>query len=353
MLKSKIGTVEAVMLILTVIVTHTISSIPKAILLTTKSATIINIVFVSILAIFISYFIVKLFKPFPGSDIIDVSEYLGGKVFKNIIGIIFIAYFIVNSSILLRNFCESFKIIYYPLTNIFFVIAMFVIAICVANRLDFNASLKTNVLILPIVLASIVFLFVANLNRFFPQRMFPILGDGFYNTFILGLKNIAAFGGIAYIYFLPPFLKEPENMKKISLISIGLSAIYLILSLSTLLYMFSLFVTTNQIAPLYYATRYIEFGQFIQRLESVYLLIWILAFGSYLGIVLKFSMSIFKKLTNIDTQKPLLDLFGILILSVALFPKNYGIADRFETEIYPYLVIRHCFCTLYYNFAIG
>ncbi len=229
MTKSKIGTLEAIMLILIVIVTHTISSLPRETLVSTKSATIINLVFVSFLAILFSYLLVRLMKNFAG------CEYLGGKVLKNIIGIIFIFYFLFSSSILIRNFCESIKIIYYPMTNIIFILSLFVIAICTANRLDFNASLKTNLLILPLVLASILFLFFANMNKFVPQRAFPIFGDGLVNTFIIGLGNLAAFGGISFLYFLPPYLKEPEKIKKIALLSIGISAIYLILCVSTLL----------------------------------------------------------------------------------------------------------------------
>lgn len=339
MTKSKIGTVEAIMLVLTIIVTHTISSLPREILVSSKSATILNLIFVSTLAILFSYLIVRLMKNFAGSDIIDISEYLGGKLFKNIVGIIFILYFLVSSSILLRNFCESLKIIYYPMTNIVFMIALFILAICTANRLDFNASLKTNLLIVPLVLVSIVFLFFANMNKFVPQRIFPIFGDGLYNTFILGLGNLSAFGGITFLYFLPPYLKEPEKMKKIALISIGISAIYLILCVSTLLFMFSFFINTNEIIPLYNATRYIEFGSFFQRLESIFLLIWILAFACYLSITVKFAMGIFKKLTNIETKKPLIDIFAILILGISLIPKNYAISDKFETEIYPSLVL--------------
>lgn len=339
MTKSKIGSMEAIMLVLTIVITHSLSSMPREILVSTKSATIINLIFVSILAIIISYFIVKLLKNFPGLDIIDISEYLGGKVFKNIVGMIFILYFLVSSSILLRNFCETLKIIYYPMTNIIFIIAMFIVAICTVNRLDFNASLKTNLLVLPLVLASMVFLFFANMNKFVPQKIFPIFGDGLFNTFILGIGNLASFGGITFLYFLPPFLKEPEKIKKIALLSIGISAIYLILCVSTLLFMFSFFIDTNEITPLYNATRYIEFGSFFQRLESVFLLIWILAFACYLSIVSKFSMNIFKKLTNLETKKPLIDIFGILIFGISLIPENYAISDKFETEVYPYLVL--------------
>ena len=50
-------------------------------------------------------------------------------------------------------------------------------------------------------------------------------------------------------------------------------------------------------------------------------------------------MRIFKKLTNIETKKPLISLFGILMFGIALIPKNYAIADMFETKIYPYLVL--------------
>lgn len=339
MTKSKIGTLEAIMLILIIVVTHTISSLPRDILVTTKSATIINLIFVSILALLFSYLVVKLMKNFAGFDLIDISEYLGGKVLKNIVGIIFILYFLISSSMLLRNFCESIKIIYYPMTDIIFIIALFVIAVCVANRLDFNASLKTNLLIVPLVLASIVFLFAANMNKFVPQRAFPILGDGLFETFVLGLSNLAAFGGISYLYFLPPYLKKPEKMKKIAIFSIGLTAIYLILCVATLLFMFSFFINTNEITPLYNATRYIEFGSFFQRLESLFLLIWILAFACYLSITSKFSMSIFKKLTNIETKKPLIDICGLFIFGIALFPKNYAISSRFETKVYPYLVL--------------
>lgn len=344
MTKSKIGTLEAIMLILIVIVTHTISSLPRETLVLTKSATIINLVFVSFLAILFSYLLVRLMKNFAGCDIIDISEYLGGKVLKNIIGIIFIFYFLFSSSILIRNFCESIKIIYYPMTNIIFILSLFVIAICTANRLDFNASLKTNLLIIPLVLASIIFLFFANMNKFVPQRAFPIFGDGLFNTFILGLTNLSAFGGITFLYFLPPYLKEPQKMKKIALISIGLSGIYLIFCVATLLFMFSFFINTNEITPLYNATRYIEFGSFFQRLESVFLLIWILAFACYVSISSKFAMGIFKKLTNIETKKPLIDMFGLLILGITLIPKNYAISDQFETDIYPYLVLGITFC---------
>lgn len=339
MSKTKIGTVEAIMIILTIIVAHTILSLPKNILTSMKSASILNLIYISIIAIFISYLIYRLFKNFPGLDIIDISELVGGKLFKNIIGAIFIIYFLISASMLLRNFSESMKVIYYPMTDIFFIISFFIIAMCFANRLDFNATSKTNLVVVPVVLFAIVFIFATNMKQFTPQKIFPILGEGMINTFVLGLSNLSAFGGIVYLYFLPPLLKEPQKMKKIALISIGITAIYLLLSVATLLFIFSFFISTDEITPLYNATRYIELGNFFQRLESVFLLIWILAFACYLSTISKFSVGIFKKITNIDTPKPLIDIFGLLILGLSLIPENYAMSQSFENKIYPYLVL--------------
>lgn len=339
MSNSRVGTIEAIMLILTIIITHTILSLPKRIITLTKSASILNLIYVGIIAVLLAYLIYKLIKSFPGLDLIDISEFLGGKVFKNIVGTIFMLHFIITSSLLLRNFCEVLKIVYYPMTNIIFILAFFIIAVCIANYFDFSSTLKANLIIVPIVLVSILFLLFSNIKNFVPQRIFPILGDGLYNTFVLGLLNLSSFGGLAYLYFLPPLLKEPEKMKKISLISIVLSAVYLILCVSIILFMFSSFIDINEISLLYSATRYVEFGKFLDRLESVFLLIWMIVFACYLSIVLKFVMTIFRKITNIQNKKPLIPIFGLLILAISLIPKNLGVSEFFENQIYPYMVL--------------
>ena len=112
MLKSKIGTVEAIMLVLTIIIVHTILSLPRDIVSAQKSASLLNLFYVSIISIIITLIVYKLFKNFPGLDILDISEIVGGKIFRNIVGIIFITYFIFTASLLLRNFCDSIKVIY-------------------------------------------------------------------------------------------------------------------------------------------------------------------------------------------------------------------------------------------------
>ena len=78
------------------------------------------------IAILISYIIYRLLKNFGSEDIIDISEYLGGQVFKSIVGVLFLFYFIFSSASLLREFCEGLHIVFFPMTNIVFIIISFV-----------------------------------------------------------------------------------------------------------------------------------------------------------------------------------------------------------------------------------
>ena len=225
------------------------------------------------------------------------------------------------------------------MTSLIFIILTFIIVICITLHHRFSSIAKVNLIIIPLVIISIVFLFIANIRNFSLDNIFPIFGDGLFNTFVTGLGNLGAFGGITLLYFLPPYLKEPQKMKKVYLTSIILGTIYFLLCVSIILFMFISLMYTNQIMPLYSAARYIEFGNFFQRLESVFLLIWILQMLCYLSIIAKISISIFKKITNINDEKPIILVFGLLIFAVALLPKNYAITKFIEDYIYHYMVV--------------
>lgn len=63
--KNKIGNLEAIALIFTIIINHSILTLSKNIVSSTKSAAIINSFYIGIIAIFIGFIVYKLLKRFP------------------------------------------------------------------------------------------------------------------------------------------------------------------------------------------------------------------------------------------------------------------------------------------------
>ncbi len=290
-----------------------------------------------------AYLLYIYLKDSPGFDIIDISEYLGGSILKNIFGFIFIIYFLVTSSILVREFAEGLKVVYYPMTAIIYVLCFFVLSAFISSTLKFSSTIKTNLIVTTFVFCSILFLFIGNFSKYSFQRIFPILGKGFCNTFVIGLNNIYAFEGIVFLYFLPPLLKKPEQFKKIAIYSIIFHIIYLILAIASVIFMFSSVGEPNDIMPLYSAARFLQFNSFFERLESLLLLIWIMSFGCYLNIYIKFAIMIFKKISKVKYTNSLVAPFCILSFGISLIPLNYSYSDFFETYIHPCLVIGFVF----------
>lgn len=339
MTNQKIGNWEAIALVLTVIVNHLILNLPKSIIASTSSGAIINVIFVSLVALGVSFLISNLLQKFPHLDILDISNFLAGKWLKVIMGILFLAYFLFTISIVLRSFSEGLKIIFFPRTPVPVIMLLFLITIVITNKLGLISIARSNLFIMPVILFSILFIFFANFQNFTFQGMLPILGNGINTTFLAGLSNLFAFGGITYLYFIPPYLKDDKAIKKVSIISIAISGICLLTGVATLLFSSPTAIITEEIFPLYLTSRNIEFGRFFQRLDAVFLLIWIISLTSFLSIALAFSTHIFQKVLNLQYTKWCASLFAVITLGIGLLPKTMYQIIFIETTVYQYIVL--------------
>ena len=77
---------------------------------------------------------------------------------------------------LLRNFCEGLKVVYYPFTNIIYIIFYLLLLLQSLIILGFNSTIKTTALIFPFIMLSIILLFVGNLNNFSFEKSISYFG---------------------------------------------------------------------------------------------------------------------------------------------------------------------------------
>ena len=180
---------------------------------------------------------------------------------------------------------------------------------------------------------------MANIKIFVPQRMLPILGYGFHKTFIGGLQNLYVLGSFSFLYFLPSYLKDVKQLKKVSVISIIISCSYLAMCALTLLLMFPYTLSNEVILPLYLASRYIEFGTFFQRVDVIFLLVWIWTMVMYLCILIMITIKITQKITIIKNRNIIIYTFGFIILIVSLIPQNLAQINFFENTIYKNIIL--------------
>ena len=333
---TKIGNKEAIALLVTITFNNIILNITKTIVETSASASLLNILYIGIIAIIFTCVICYFLNKFPTFDLVDISNFLGGKILKWIIGLVYIGYFIFFSGVLLHTFASCLQIIYFPISKLFYIVLFFVIAAFISCNMKYNAIYRSTFIIFPIIIISTLFLFFADIKYFEIEKIFPIFGNGSFHTFVLGLTNMFAFQALAYVYFIPPMLKQPNKVKQVAVTSIILSCILLLISVGIILFMFNGFVETDELLPLLSAVKYIDFGSFIQKLDSIFLLIWIIAFLSYISITLKFSTTILKKLSNINNTTLLTFILSVALLAASLWQKNYAVSTFFADTVYRY-----------------
>ena len=333
---TQIGNKEAIALLVTITFNHIIVNITKTIIDTTASASLLNILYISIISIIFTAIICYFLNKFPTFDLIDISGYLGGKVLKWIIGILYIAYFLFFGGVLLHIFSSFLQIVYFPLTKLFYVSLLFVIASFITSTMKYNAIFRSTYIIFPFIIISTIALFLSDIPFFEVERIYPIFGNGLFTTFVSGICNIFAIQGLAYIYFTPPLLKEPNKIKKVAIISIIISCIFLLICVGLILFMFNGFIETDELLPLYSSVKYIEFGSFFEQLDLIFILIWIISFVSYLSITLKFSTEILKKLTNVEKGTFLTFILAIGLFIASIWQKNYAVSTFFANTVYKY-----------------
>lgn len=333
---TKLGNFEAICLIVVLFVNHLVLNLPQMILDNSGTASVINCIYILALVLIFAMLIIKLFKNFIGLDIIDISEYLGGKFLKVLVGLLCIGYLIVETAFLTRMFSKNLLLVYFDNYPISFIVLLFLIVGVAANIVGNKSIIKANTIIVPIALFSILLtvIFVIDLLRI--ERSLPIFATGASNIFLYGASNLFAFNGLFFLFFISPLLNKKEDMSKITFASVLICGLFLIFSIATLVFAFSDIYSISKLSPIYAIIVNSKFSGFLERPEIIFIFIWTLALMSFISIAIMFCLNIFKKLSHVKDTKSLAATVGTIIFIIALLINNFFTLQHVANAFYKY-----------------
>lgn len=335
----KIRNLEAIFLVCVGVVNHIILFLPNVVISSTGSGAVLNITFIVLVVLLLGYFISKIFQKFPGLDILDISQFLGGKWLKWIAGIIYIVFFIFSTSLIVRTFSENLQIQYFANTPIFLIVLGFLIVAGIANFLGAKSVIRCNSIIIPIMMISLLVAFVSIIPEYVWQRIFPIAGYSWTTTFFTCSTNIFTLSGLSLLFFLPPFLEDENSISKVTMGSILLGGFLLILSIICLLFSLPFVTTTIELSPMFLIIRTAEWGNVFQRPEAIFVLIWCLSVLCYISVLTMIIHHIFRKISGVQNKKIPILFILIAIFIVALLPRSFANLYFAHYQIYRYFAI--------------
>lgn len=317
-----IGKWETVFLVANTLCIGLFVSTPMSLALDSGNAAWIEMLYVGILVLIIFKLTSIMIRPFNGRNILEITEYLGGKILKGIVGIIFCATLFLEFSVLLMDFAENTKISILPTTPVIFTELFYLVAIMIAAYIGIETISRMHLILYPLILIGLASIFLAAIPYFNLNNIFPLLGTGPKNIFVNSLNRIGIFSELLVLYILWSFSGKNFTIEKYYTRGIILSVALFTISIFIFVIVFPYPKSTSLYLPFFNMAKMIEYGKFFQRVESIFVFLWTLSGMLYLSVIFFAMLFVFQKSFNLKYYHPMILPFAIIAFTVSIFPEN-------------------------------
>lgn len=326
--EGKIGLSEAVCLTSLVIIPKIFYTSPMAITKQLGTAAWYGSIISMVISMLFFLLLYWLMKRFPGGDLIDAFEGSMGKILGKLVSLIFFCYFIYYCGVNVREFLEILKayiLLYTPPSVILFAF-LAVVALAAYYGLE-GISRLSRISFFPVIGGLLVILILAS-TQYHTDLLKPYLGYGIDKTVLTGILRSSAYSEIVILAVIINSIHGLKTFKKAGIISLILSGATFCLTLICYLMTFGYTVGSENVSGVYNMSRLIYYTRFFQRIESIFLFIWVISSVVTISAAFYISLSIYCKTFHISNHRPLIIPFIFLTFMIALLPKN--ISETFE-----------------------
>lgn len=258
-----------------------------------------------------------LWKRFPNQTLIQYSQTIAGKVGK-LVGFLYIGYFLQTLVITLAQFGFFFTSTVMPETPIlFFYLSLILISAYAAGKgLEVVGRLAE--FFAPVVLISITMVFALLVKDMHLKGLTPVLENGVIPVLQGGFIFTSRTIEVLWLAMLLPYLNDRQKVKPIFYISFALMSLFFVMITLSVITVFDSGEKKALQFPFYQAIRLINVGDFLERVESIHIAIWVL--GVFIRITFLYYLTVLglSQLLNLRTYKSLILPIGTLIIPLSI-----------------------------------
>lgn len=332
--KTRFGNWEAITLLVIIINTQIVLGFPRIMVETAGTAAWIVVLYVSILAFLLFAVISRLYAPFERKDLLDLAEFIGGKYLRIFIGFLYFSYITAFVVIFLREFGEDLKIVGFRESPLSFLLLFFIVGMFAAVYIGLEGIARISAIALPVIILGFLIITVGVAPFYQLFNVLPVLGSGLSHIFVGGFLKLSIFSALSILFFIYPFLHSYSDFKKVGFASLALSSFFFFWSVLTFLLAFPYPTALESYLPIYQMTTLINYGRFFQRIDSVFMFVWVGTALIYLSVTFFFVLHIFKKAFQLKYYKPIVPAYTLLILTASFLPPNLIAAVEIETQYF-------------------
>ncbi len=320
--EGKFGTQEAVSIVTIAICNKTLLTSPSYILKELGTSGW-YMTFISGIMAGIAFFLIWLMlKRFPGKNIVEIYDVTLGRGFGLIFSFLLMVSFLVSSGLYTREFIDVMKVYIFPVTHSGILIGAEVVLAASLSFIGLEAIARVAKLAAYFALFSILLLVVLSSNYFNLSYIFPVLSFGFVKTLTTGITRSTAYAEVVILAVLAGSIQGTGNIKKAGVASLIISGAILSLVQLVAILVFSYTGAGEVVSLMYVLSRIIKLGGFFQRLDPLFLLLFITVSTIAVSVLLYTAVSITCKMLRLQDARPVILPVGLLIFTLAMMPKD-------------------------------
>lgn len=321
--EGKFGTHEAICLVSIAACTKIFYTSPGYLSRFVGSAGWLMTMISNLVAIIAFSIILLLFHIYPGKNIIEIFELSLGRFLGVIFSVIYAAYFLFASATVLREFVDIFKIYVLPETPITIMTLCVLLVIVPSATIGLESIARTAKLLAYFTLICFFSVLLLCVENYRAENIFPIFGYGINAVIKHGALRCSAYDEVMILTVFASSLQGTKFLRRAGYFSLFISGGIIALAL----FCFSLAFPAHQLqqlaSPMFVLARSISYGAFFQRLDPLYVFMWMLCTLITIVILFYVSGSCLSKAFRIQDSRPALFPLSVFLYIVAMVPQDF------------------------------
>lgn len=269
-----------------------------------------------------------------GSTLINATEEIWGPFLGSLVNLAYFSLFFIITFTVLREFSELLASDILPRTPMKVIMLSLLITAAIAAHSGIEALGRVCWLTIGLIIASVFITLIGGLMTHAESNaLSPFWGMGRTQVLTMGIVKSSLFSELLVLGFLVPKMRIAEEWEKAAWWCMAISSIILFSTTIVYLYVFPYPTATRLNVPMFELSRIIIFGRWIQRVESLFLIVWLLCAVLKLSIALYCCASMLSQMLRLTKTQPLILPLSILIYSFALLPASEMAAVTWDWDI--------------------
>lgn len=268
----------------------------------------------------------------PG-DLYEVAEQLLGKIGARLITLYFITTFFLDMVLFLRQFAENTLLTAIPDLDISLTIGWYAVMAAIVIYIGIEPIASAAFIVMPLGLAALSLLLVLLYNKFNIYNLTPWLGLGLPAVLKAGVLSSSYYLGAYLLPILASAFQDRRTIRTAAILGVGLSSAFRTITFLLYTMTFGVAVGREKVLPFFEMTRLIYVNRFLQRVETVFILLWVIFGLATVAINLYISLYLMTRLFNLSSMRPLILPVALIAAQLSLMPSDIAATIELSSKM--------------------